>query len=88
MEVPACLVCFYERDGVLPPSIPFRDYESALAIVTIRQPEVECVMLDGDVISRGQTFKNYEAYMKKMNTFQNKAARAIFYRVVGPYRRC
>jgi hypothetical protein len=87
MEVPVCLVCFYERDGVLPPSRLFDNYESALAIVTIRQPDVECVMLDGDMISRGQTFKSYEAYMKKMNTFQKKTARAIFYRVVGPYRR-
>ncbi len=87
MEVPACLVCFFERDGVLPPSLPFHDYESALTIIKIRQPEVECVMLDGEVISRNQTFKTYNAYMKKLNSYQNKTARAIFYRVVGPFRR-
>lgn len=86
MDFPACVVCFYEQNGVLPLSLVFNEYESALQIVIIRQLEVECVMLNGDVISRDQRFKNHEEYMKKLNTFQNKTARKIAYRVMGTYR--
>jgi hypothetical protein len=85
MEVPACIVCFFEQNGVLPPSLIFHNYEDALNVIMIREAEVQCVMLSGDVITRGQTFINYEAYMNKMNTFQDNTARIIFYRVVGPY---
>lgn len=87
MVLVACVLCFYARNGVLPPTLIFYDYESALAVVKMRQSEIACAMVNGDVISRDQSFKNYEEYLKKLNSFEDKAARAIVHRIMGPYRR-
>ena len=87
MQNPVCVVCFYERNGVFPPSLIFHDLESALTIVSIRKSEVQCVSMEGGIVSSNEKFKNREAYMNKLNVYQDKVKRAIVCRVMGPYRR-
>ncbi len=86
MSFPICVICFYAReDGSLPTSMKCWTIEEAYSLVCMRQHEIQCVMLQGDVLHRNMTFPNYEAYQKRKNTFTDKLARAIFHRIVGPY---
>ena len=85
-KVPACVICFYPgADGFLPPSLQYEILEEAHAIVCIREIEIECVMLQGDVLDRKMAFKNYEHYQQRKNSFSDPLARAIFHRIVGAY---
>lgn len=85
-KVPTCLICFYQRpDGRLPPSTELQSLEEAYNIVCVRDKDIECVMLYGDVFDRKMSFKNYEAYLKQKNSFNHPLARAIFFRIVGEY---
>ena len=65
----------------------FYDYESALSFVTIRLHNIYYILLDGKLIYRNRSFINYDNYLNMLNCFQDKNARTIAYRVIGPYHR-
>ena len=86
-KVPTCLICFYQSaDGSLPPSTEHESLEEAYRIVCVRDKDVECVMLYGDVLDRKMAFKSYEAYQQRKASFKDPQARAIFHRIVGEYK--
>ncbi len=86
-KVPTCLICFYQRaDGSLPPSTEHESLEEAYNIVCVRDKDIECVMLYGDVLDRKMAFSSYESYQKRKSSFKDPQARAIFFRIVGEYK--
>jgi hypothetical protein len=85
-RMPICLICFYERsDGTFPPTIVCQSLEEALSIVTVQAAQIECVMLQGDVLHRDMIFEDREDYTRRKESFQDPIARRIFHRIVGSY---
>ncbi len=83
---PVCVICFYPNQyGELPPSLKCFSIQEAYTLVCMRQHEIQCVMLNGDLLHRNMTYPNYEAYLAHKNTFSHPLARGIFHRIVGPY---
>lgn len=85
-KIPACLICFYpDSDGYLPTSLHCETLEEAYTIVCIRDQDIECVMLLGDVIDRKMAFRNFEHYQQRKTSYSHPFARAIFHRIAGAY---